>query len=194
MFSVSFVTVEQLSIAGVCLLILVLSLIFLRRKDNSKLPPLNKEGTFQTIQIFMNGKGAPEFFFETMKELGSVYRLRMPESSHWISVCDPALARKLLSEEEEKPKMVERMNGFTNFVPNIASKPSHSESFKVARKGIAPSFSTMNICLSLPQLYSKIDVLKKVFLNLESNSETFDLPQIMTQLTMDFICSGSTLD
>ena len=164
--SFPFVTVEQVYIIGVCVLILVFSLILLSRRDDSKLPPLNKEGTFQTIQIFMNGKGAPEFFFETMKELGSVYRLRMLESFHWISVCDPALARKLLTEEEEKPKMVERMNGFTKFIPNIASKPSHSESFKLARKGIAPSFSTMNICLSLPQMHSKIDVLKEKFLNL----------------------------
>ena len=184
---------ELYSLVGVCVLVLLSTAYFLRKKGDGKLPPINKEGTLQTIKIFTNGKGAPEFFYAKMKELGSVYRLRMPESVHWITVCDPALARQLLTEEEDKPKMVERMNGFTNFIPNIASKPTHSESFKSAKKGMAPSFSMANICLSLPKMHAKIDELKKIFTVFESSGTVFDLPEIMTQLTMDFICAGTNM-
>ena len=70
--------------------------------------------------------------------------------------------------------------------------PTHSHSWESARKGMAPSFSMVNICLSLPKMYEKIDDLKKFLARHVSEKTSIDLPELMTQLAMDFICAGKS--
>ena len=162
----------------------------LLRAYSKKLPPLSDSGMIETVQILMGGKTAPHFYLSTMKKKGLVFRLPLPERSPWIVVCDPTLARKILIEEDEKPALYSRFSGVTNGVPTVFSAPTHSHSWPSARKGIAPSFSMTNIVLSLPKMYEKINELKKILTRHESEKTTIDLPELMTQLTMDFICAG----
>ena len=171
---------------------ILITLKFFLWPNSKKLPPLSDTGMFETIKILIDGKGAPDFYLSTMKKKGLVYRLPLPEPSPWIVVCDPALARKILIEQEEKPAIYRLISGTTNGVANIFSAPTHIHSYHSARKGMAPSFSMANICLSLPQMYEKVDDLKNILARLESEKTTIDLPELMTQLTMDFICAGNS--
>ena len=176
-------------ITGVTLL---LSFRFILQSRSKKLPPLPDTGMIEMISILMEGKSAPDYYYSTMKKEGLVYRLPLPELSHWVVVCDPALARKILLEEDEKPALYSRYAGLTNHVPTVFSAPTHSHSWPIARKGMAPSFSMANICLSLPKMYEKIDELKKILARHVSAKTTIDLPELMTQLALDFICAGKS--
>ena len=171
---------------------LLLSSIFISRPLCKKLPPLSDTGMIQTIRILMEGKSVPNFFLSTMKIKGLVYRLPIPEMSHWIVVCDPALARKILIEEVEKPAIYRRFSGLISSSDSIFSASTHSHSWQSARKGLAPSFSMTNICLSLPKMYEKIDDLQNILASYESERTIVDLPQLMSQLAMDFICAGKS--
>ena len=171
---------------------LLLSLKFTFLSRSKKLPPLSDTGMIETLEILMDGKRAPDLYLSTMAKKGLIYRLPMPEISPWIVVCDPALVRRILNEEEEKPDLYRRISGVTNGVVNIFSAPTHSHSYLSARKGMAPSFSMANIVLSLPKMYQKIDELKKILKEHESKKTVIDLPELMTQLTMDFICAGKS--
>jgi cytochrome P450 len=171
---------------------LLLSFKFLLQSRFRKLPPLPKTGMIEMMSILSGDEGAPEYYYSTMKKEGLVYRLPLPELSHWVVVCDPALARKILLEEDEKPALYSRFDGLTNHVPTVFSAPTHSHSWPSARKGMAPSFSMANICLSLPKMYEKIDELKSVLARHESEKTTIDLPELMTQLALDFICAGKS--
>ena len=173
---------------------LFLSLKFTFRSHSKKLPPLSDTGMIETLEILMDGKGAPDLYLSTMAKKGLIYRLPLPEMYPWIVVCDPALVRRILNEEEEKPALYRRISGATNGVINIFNAPTSSHSYLAARKGMAPSFSMANIVLSLPKMYQKIDGLKKILIRHESEKSTIDLPELMTQLTMDFICAGKSLN
>ena len=171
---------------------LLLSFKYLFRSRFRKLPPMSDTGMIEVIRILSGGKGAPDFYYSTMKKMGLVYRLPLPELSHWVVVCDPALARKILLEEDEKPALYSRYAGLTNHVPTVFSAPTHSHSWPSARKGMAPSFSMANIMLSLPKMYEKIDELKSILARHESEKTIIDLPELMTQLALDFICAGKS--
>ena len=168
-------------------------LVMLKRglkSHSNKLPPLCDTGMFEIMGILSEGKGAPDFYQSVMKKKGLVYRLPLPEMSPWIVVCDPGLTRRILNEEEEKPSLSSRYRGLTNGFLNVATAPTHSHFWQSARKGMAPSFSMANICLSLPKMYEKIDDLKNILARHESDKTTLDLPNLMTQVAMDFICAG----
>ena len=171
---------------------LLLSSKFVSRPRRKKLPPLSDTGMIETIRILMEGKNAPNFYLSTMKVKGPVYRLPIPEISRWIVVCDPALARKILIEEVEKPAIYRRFSGLISSSDSIFSASTHSHSWQSARKGLAPSFSMTNICLSLPKMYQKIDDLLHILALYESERKIVDLPELMTQLAMDFICAGKS--
>ena len=160
-------------------------------KDKRRLPPQADDGIFDAMRTLMDSRGAPDFFLNRMNEIGPVYRLRMPDFSNWVVICDPSLARQILTEEVEKPELVKRVAGVTNGIRNIFSEPTHGKYWKVARKGIASSFSIKNILLSLPMMNEKIDQLKEYFLQQEREQATFNLSTIILQLTMDFLCAGN---
>ena len=171
---------------------LLLSLKFALRSRSSKLPPLAETGMFEMIGILSGGTGAPDYYQATMKKKGLVYRLPLPEMSPWIVVCDPVLARRILVEEEEKPSLYHRYSGLSNGVTNVHTAHTRSHSWQTARKGLAPSFNLTNICASMPKMYEKIDDLKCVLARHESEKTTFDLPELMTELAMDFLCAGKS--
>ena len=185
-------SVENFLITAIITCITLLYLKFMRQSHSKNLPPLPDIGMLEMIKILIDGKGAPDYYLSTMKKKGLLYRLPLPEMSHWIVVCDPALARRIMIEEEEKPALSSRYNGITNGVPNVAVTPTHGHSWQSARKGMAPSFNMTNICLSLPEMYEKIDDLKKVLAQHESEETSVNLPELMTQLTLDFICAGKS--
>ena len=163
------------------------SVIFLR---NRRLPPMNQESMLGTVGIFMTGKGSPEFLYSTMKKLGLVYRLRMPETTPWIVVCDPALAQTILITESEKPSLYQRFSGANNGSQTLFSRQTSDIGWHHARKGMAPSFSMANLCLSMPIMYAKINQLKASLIEKQLNGTTIEIDRLMTQMTMDFICAG----
>jgi Cytochrome P450 len=163
------------------------SVIFLR---NRRLPPMNQESMLGTVGIFMIGKGSPEFLYSTMKKLGLVYRLRMPETTPWIVVCDPALAQTILTTESEKPALYQRFAGANNGSQTLFSRKTSDIGWHHARKGMAPSFSMANLCLSMPIMYAKINQLKAIMIEKQLNGTTIEVDRLMTQMTMDFICAG----
>lgn len=164
-----------------------ISVLLMRKR---RLPPINQESMLETLQIFMKGRGAPEFLYANMKKLGLVYRLRLPEMIPWIVVCDPALAHTILTNEHEKPTLYQRLNGASNGSKSVFSMRTSDPAWHHARKGMTPAFSMTNICSSLPMMYAKIDQLKAILTERESNGTTFDIGPMMTQMTMDFICAG----
>lgn len=95
-----------------------------------------------------------------MKELGPVYRIRMPELRHWVVVSDSAFARKLLSEEDEKLLFVQRFKSITNDVNSIFNHRTSGHDWHSARRGVAPSFPMVNVNLALPWINLKIEELK----------------------------------
>ena len=191
--SFSTMLVENLLPVAIVTCVALLVLLKSRMKSNSKdLPPLCDTGVFEIMGILSEGKGAPDFYQSVMKKLGLVYRLPMPEMSPWIVVCDPVLSRKIQNEEEDKPALYSRYRGATNGVINIFTAPTHGHFWQSSRKGMAPCFSMANICLSLPKMYEKIDDLKNILARHECEKTTIDLPELMTQLAMDFICAGKS--
>ena len=189
-FTVSSLLTVHILVIPIIVMIFFVSYYFMLRIDNRRLPPITKEGTFETVKLFANGKYVPQFYFEKMRELGSVYRLRMPDMVSWVVVCDPAFARTILMEEDEKPKLYKRMNGVTNGISTMFTKKTHGENWAEIRKCLAPSFSMINICTTLPKMFEKIDELKKIFRQHEKNGSTFEVSNITKKLTMDFICAG----
>jgi cytochrome P450 len=183
----SFLKTEHLVIGAGAILVAAYSLFCMRRRN---LPPLAKEGVLNTVQILTAGKANPEFYLTKMKELGPVYRIRMPEMRHWVVVSDSALARKLMSEEDEKPFFVQRFNGVTNGSNSIFSHRTGGHDWNAARRGAAPSFSMGNVNLALPWINRKTDELKKILKDHHSAKTTFNLPILMSHLTKDLICGG----
>ena len=194
----SFSTLLEENFSAVAIVTCIALLVFLKfgsksqSKHSKKLPPLCDNGMMEIMGILSEGKGAPDYYQSVMKKKGLVYRLPLPEMSPWIVVCDPELTRRILNEEEEKPSLYSRYRGLTNGVINVFTAPTHSHFWLSARKGMAPSFSMANICLSLPKMYEKIDDLKIILARHESEKTTIDLPELMTQLAMDFICAGKS--
>jgi hypothetical protein len=164
-----------------------MTVIFMR---NRRLPPMNQESMLGTIGIFMIGNGAPDFLYSSMKKLGLVYRLRMPERTPWIVVCDSALAHNILTTEFEKPSLYQRFSGANNGALSIGNRRTSDIAWHHARKGMAPSFSMANLCLSMPMLYAKINQLKAIMMEKQLNGTTIEVDRMMTQMTMDFICAG----
>lgn len=173
--------------------IVVTSCFFMLRKDTCKMPPMAEAGYFETISTFMIGKNVPKFVLKNMRESGNVFRLNMPEMVPWVVVSDSALARQILMEEDEKPYLYKRFEGFTANVTTLFSKRTHGDNWGASRKALAPSFSMMNICTTLPKMYEKIEELKNMFLAYEKDGSTFEISTITTRLTMDFICAGISM-
>jgi cytochrome P450 len=181
---------EHLMIGAGAFLVVTYSLFCLRRRN---LPPLAKEGILDTVKILTAGKANPKFYLSKMKELGPVYRIRMPEMRHWVVVSDSALARKLMSEEDEKPFSIQRFNGVTNGINSVFTHRTSSHDWHSARRGATSSFSIANVNLALPWINRKTDELKKMLMDHHSAKTTFDLPKLMSHLTKDLICGGISM-
>ena len=189
----SFVSTDHLPAIILTTLLLLPAAYFLLITDRRKLPPTAREGTFELVQIFMTGKGVPDFILAKMREVGQVFRLSMPERTHWVTICDPVLARKILLEEDEKPAVYKRFDGFTGRVSTMFSKRTHGEDWHITRKGVASSFSMASISSILPKMHEKIGDMKKMLQQLEKDGTAFSLSQITVNLTMDFISAGKII-
>lgn len=178
-----------LTSAGVFLATLY-SLFFFSSK---KLPPLAKGGLLKTMRTLAAGKANPAFYLEKMKELGVVFRISMPDLvAHWVIVCDGALTRKLLMEQDQKATFMQRFVGLTSGTQTIFTQSTNS-SWHNARKGVASSFSMNNVALSLPWIYTLTDKLKIMLAAHQSAESTIDVPKLMTHFTLDLICAGITI-
>ena len=186
-------SIEYLPALSIMMLTLTLGVYSLLFAEKRKLPPIAKESTLQLIQIFTSGKGAPEFLLTKMREVGQVFRLSMPEMTRWVVVCDPALARKILLEEEEKPAMYKRIDGFTSQVSTMFSKKTHGDDWYITRKGVSSSFSMKSICSLLPIMHEKIGEMKLMLQRLDRDGNVFSLSEITTHLAMDFISAGKQI-
>ena len=184
---------EYLPAISIMMLILTLGVYSLIFADRRKLPPITKESALQLIKIFTSGKGAPEFLLTKMRDVGKVFRLSMPEMTHWVVVCDPALARKILLEEEEKPDIYKRFDGFTGRVSTMFSKKTHGDDWHITRKGASTSFSMKSISSLLPIMYEKIGEMKSMLQRLDKEGTVFSLSEITTHLAMDFISAGKQI-
>lgn len=191
--SLSTMLVENfLAVAMVTCIALMVFLKFGFKSHSKKLPLLCDNGMIEIMGILSEGIDAPKYHQSIMNKKGLVYRLPLPELSPWIVVCDPELTERILHGEEEKPALYSHYRDLTDGVINVFTSPTHSHFWQTARKGMAPSFSMANICLSLPKMYEKIDDLKAILARHESEKTTIDLPELMTQLAMDFICTGKS--
>ena len=187
-FYSSGLTPEITTAVIICVFIASAISVLLMKKN--RLPPINEESMLETIRVLMRGRGAPEFLYSNMKKLGLVYRLRLPEMTPWIVVCDPTLVQSILTTEHEKPSLYKRFNGSNNGSTSIVSFHTSDTAWHQARKGMAPAFSMANICLSMPMMYAKTDEFKAILAEWELNGTTFDIGPMMTRMTMDFICAG----
>ena len=183
---------EHLLIAAVTFGVALVSAYFLLCKHNLKLPPIAKESKFETLSIFVGCKDAPNYLVAKMKELGDVFRIPMLDPVHYVIICDAAFARQILLTEEEKPSMFGRINAVTGYHHNIISSPTGSDTWRNARKAVAPSFSMTNITASLGKMNEKIDKLTKIFLQYEKDKEIFDIARLLQQFSMDFLCTGTS--
>ena len=186
----SAVSTEHLIIIATIVGISSLVGYFLFCGSDRRLPPLIKESMLETLQILMRGKDVPVFILTKMREYGQIFRLSIPERGHWITICDPAFARQILLEEEEKPVILKRLNGFTNGVESLITRDTNTGHWHAARKGVASSFSTINICVSLPKLYDKINDLKRILNQHVKDGTHLQVAELTTNLTMDFISAG----
>ena len=175
---------------AVIISVLIASAVSVTFMRNRRLPPMNQESMLGTIGIFMIGNGAPDFFYSSMKKLGLVYRLRLPETTPWIVVCDSALAHTIFTTESEKPSLYQRWAGGNNGSLNIFNRRTSDIAWHHARKGLAPSFNMMNLCSSMPMMYAKINQLKAILIEKQLKGTTIEVDRLMTQMTMDFICAG----
>ena len=178
---------------AVIISVLIASAVGVTFMRNRRLPPMNQESMLGTVGIFMTGKGSPEFLYSTMKKLGLVYRLRLPETTPWIVVCDSALAQTILTTEFEKPSLYQRFSGANNGSQTLFSRQTSDKGWHHARKGLAPSFSMANLCLSMPIMYAKINQLKATLIERQLKGTTIEVDRMMTQMTMDFICAGMSM-
>jgi cytochrome P450 len=98
-----------------------------------------------------------------------------------------------MSEEFEKPFFVQRFNGVSNGIDNIFSHSTACPNWHAARRGASPSFSMSNVSLALPWINRKTGELKKMLMDRHSTKYTFDLPKLMSHLTLDMICGGISI-
>jgi hypothetical protein len=170
----------EITIAVISVLIAsTVSVIFLRSR---RLPPMNQESMLGTVGIFMIGNGAPDFLYSSMKKLGLVYRLRLPETTPWIVICDSALAHTLLTTEFEKPALYQRFSGANNGVLTILNRRTSDIAWHHARKGMTPSFNMTNLCSSMPMMYSKINQLKAIMIEKQLNGTTIEVDRLCCSL------------
>ena len=175
--------------ASTVLVLLVTAKFYLFRSKN-KLPPLVNLGIIQTTLVITSGKQAVVFLTEQAKKLGLVYRINIPEMTHWIVVADYQLARRVLLEQDEKPYMMQRFMGLTNGIKTIFTNRTHGDTWNSVRKAVAPSFSVTNVSKTLPRIHDKIDELEKILERHVLEKTSFDVPRLMVLLTLDVICAG----
>lgn len=175
--------------ASTVLVLLVTAKFYLFRSKD-KLPPLVNLGIIQTTLVITSGKQAVVFLTEQAKKLGLVYRINIPEMTHWIVVADYQLARRVLLEQDEKPYMMQRFMGLTNGIKTIFTNRTHGDTWNSVRKAVAPSFSVTNISKTLPRVHDKIDELEKILERHVLEKTSFDVPRLMVLLTLDVICAG----
>ena len=181
--------VYALICASTVLVLLVTAKFYLfRNKDN--LPPMVNLGIIQTILVIASGKQAVVFLTDQAKKLGLVYRINIPEMTHWIIIADYQLARKILLEQDEKPYIMQRFMGLTNGIKSIFTNRTHGDTWSSARKAVAPSFSVTNVSKTLPRVHDKIEELQKILEKHVSDGTSFDVPRLMVLLTLDVICAG----
>ena len=188
----STVSAEQLILLAIAVGISLTIGYFLFFAADRKLPPMSKAGMLENVKRLMVGKDAPQFLVSQMRELGPVFRLSMPETEQWVTVCDPALARQILLEEDEKPPLYKRFNAFSMGAESLFTRNTHGGFWHTARKGVASSFSSVNVCTSMPKMYEKINDLREVLHNCVKEASILQVSEITTRLAMDFISAGQT--
>ena len=156
---------------------------------NSKLPPMNKESLLQTITV-MSSSQAPDFLMDKSKELGTVFRLNMPDISPWIIVCESSLARKILEEHDEKNWFYKQLTGLGYGRLGIFSKNTHGDGWEWARKGVATSFSVKNLSLTLPRLHKTLDDVMGLLDGFAAMKKEFSCELIGIDLTLDFLMTS----
>jgi cytochrome P450 len=183
MFSIAF-SVESASVA---LVISLLSLYYVFFRETRNLPPRTKHNLFELIRNLTEGN-EPDFYLQCLKDYGPIFIFSLPQP--FVVICDPDLAKKILEEEMEKPSIYKAVDGFTLGIPNLFTKNTHGSDHQKVRKCLAPSFSSANIFSSLPKIHEKIDLLKKIFLQYESDNRSFNVSEIIPRLLMDILCTA----
>ena len=161
---------------------------FLQRilSRSSKLPKLNPESLFFTFGKFANGL-ALDLLMNNTKNMGKVFRLNMPLLEYFFAICDADLARKIYEEEPEKIHLYKNFDGITMHRSTIFTKYTYGENWEMNRKGVASSFSSINLAKSLPLLYKKCDELMTLFDHFSVSGEVFEITELMLSMAIDFI-------
>ena len=156
---------------------------------NNKLPPINKVSLLQTIEV-MSSSQAPDFLMEKSKELGTVFRLNMPDIAPWIIVCESSLARKILEEHDEKNWFYKQLSGLGYGRLGIFAKNTYGEGWEWARKGVAASFSMKNLALTLPRLHKKLDDVISLLNQFAADKKEFPCGLVGIDLILDFLMTS----
>lgn len=164
----------------------VLGTFWMWYRPKRKLPPINKESMIGTL-MEIGGLHSPEFFLSKMRELGAIYRLNTMDTSPWIVVCQPSLAKQLLNEHHEKNYTYKLMNGLTFGIGGLFSKQTFHDNWDWARKGVAGSFSLSNLNLKLPHIHQQLEVTQSSLRQFAKEKIPFDLDYVGVDLTMNIL-------
>ena len=175
-----------ISIGSLAIAALIYFLQRILSRSSKKLPKLNPESLFFTFGKFANGL-ALDLLMNNTKRMGKVFRLNMPLLEYLVAICDADLARKIYEEEAEKIHLYKNFDGITMHRSTIFTKYTYGENWEMNRKGLASSFSSINLAKSLPLLYKKCDELMTIFDHFSVNGEVFEITELMLSMAIDFI-------
>ena len=162
------------------------------RNRKVNLPPLTKHGLFEIVSSHESGR-IIDLVRRSSQELGSVFRVRMPQLRPFIMVTDGALARLILDGDKtrgipgaDKDSIYHRLNAATFDVSNFFTKKTVGEGWERARKAISPSFSNLNIRKKIPLLQTSLSQLCDKLTKYENVAHQFDLQRLITRFIFDF--------
>lgn len=172
----------------------------LRNKKNTlPLPPYGPHSIITNVRSFADhhGTAALDNFEMQARDVGPIYRLKLPTLNYNIVVTDHNLARLCLvgAQEGEKGKVMEVFNFLGPMHFNLVTHKTADPSRERARKGLAPAFSSINLRKAMPSMYEKIGNVFQQFDHIAESGEIVDVQGMMKNFSLQmFACTSLGMD
>mmetsp|Transcript_18204 Transcript_18204/g.18263 ORF Transcript_18204/g.18263 Transcript_18204/m.18263 type:complete len:511 (+) Transcript_18204:77-1609(+) len=187
-----------ISLASVTAITFGIAVLSKSTRNKEKDPPYTSDSISETI-LGMTSPHAP-FFMETRaKTYGLVFRLFLPIWDTWYIVCDPALARLVfegdsslsIKASDKPPHVMDRFSAVTDNIPFLFSKQTDGGNWEIPRKGLAPSFSQINLNKRMIQFQEKANEFCSILDKHVANDIILeDISEWLVKLTIDFISTS----
>jgi cytochrome P450 len=167
------------------------------RKYKGKIPPLAPYTFSETVKRSSSGK-IHRFILEIARKVGPIFRLPVPGPRLYLGVVEPSLARRILEGKDlhgdyfsDKSFRYRVLTQITKGFPTMVTKRTLREGWDWSRKGVAPSFSTMNLNKRFPELQSKVAIFMNIMGNFANEGKVVeDISSWMLRLTVDFLTAS----